>query len=145
MKLQFVIGLCVCWGCLQAAAQPGILTVVQTEDNLTREITIQSNETLEILMAYDFYGAGSALAIKKGKARFQVIPGNAAGGSSQCTPHPFVLAGPAEISVQSGNTQGARTDATPLVVTLEIKRNARPSTPAKQPPASPAPASPGTS
>jgi hypothetical protein len=145
MKPLLAFGLCVCWVCFQAAAQPGIQTIVQTEDNLTREITIESNETLEILMAYDFYGAGSGLVIKRGKARFQVIPGNAAGGLPHCTPHPFVVAGPVVLSVESGNTQGARTEATPLVVTLEVKRNLKTAAPAKPPPASPAPAAPGTS
>ena len=103
-------------------AQTGTLSIVQTEDNQTRVISLATNEVMEVLMAYDFYGAGSALLIQQGKARFQVTPGNAAGGLPHCVPHPFVLMGPAEVTVQSGNTQGARTPATPLVVTVEIRK-----------------------
>ena len=107
---------------LTAGAQPSVVTIIQTEDDQTEAVSVGANEAVEILAAFDFYGAGSSLAFKKGKARFDVIPGNAAGGLPHCTPHPFVLAGPAELAVHSGNTQGARTTNTPVVVTLEIRR-----------------------
>lgn len=128
MKIPLLIALGLVLLSFRLLAQPGTYTIVQAEDNQSQVISLATNEVVEILMAYDFYGAGSSLAVQKGKARFQVVPGNAAGGLPHCVPQPFQLAGPAEIAVQSGNTQGARTQATPLVVTLEIRR-IRPSAP----------------
>ncbi len=131
MKTQFVASLTVFLLCLSAAAQSRILTVIQTEDNQSRDIAISASETLEILTAYDFYGAASSLGCTKSKVQFYVVPGHAAGGAPQCTPYPLVLAGPAELSIQSGNTQGSRTENTPLLVTLKITRSEASPAPAK--------------
>ncbi|MBN2507001.1 MAG: hypothetical protein JXQ71_09935 [Verrucomicrobia bacterium] len=138
-------GLGLILGIAGAIAQPGILTVVHTEDHQTRELPVHGGEMLEILMAFDFYGAASTLAVTKDNATFHVVPGNAAGGLPHCTPHPFRLVGPAVLKIDSGNTHGARTESTPLVVTVEIKRIGRTGAPgkARPAPAVSAPASPG--
>lgn len=124
MKTRLVA--CCCAGLLTfgALAAPRTVSLLQNTDNQSEELSLGAGEIVEVLTAYDFYGAAGSILIKRGKLQFSLAPGHAAGGPAQCTPHPFVLAGPAEILVESGNTQGARPEHLPFVVTLRIRREA---------------------
>jgi hypothetical protein len=116
-----------------AAAQPKILTFIQTSTTQTNTVHVGDFESVKVLTARD-YASSSFLygfievSKSEGSLTNKILSNTGqAGAAAPLFPENLVIAGPADLTISSsilagGNIQ--RTAAMPLVVTLEISPGA---------------------
>ena len=142
MKIQNILNLVLPVALLTIGAVPAharFVTIMATTTNQTNQITVESYETVKVVTFYDYAGwAGSHVTIRKGDAIIQASPGYygttfSMGSSynpvtqqpSSLGPLPFVLTGPATISLETWSCCD-RSQSGPAVLTMEITPEAYP-------------------
>jgi hypothetical protein len=108
-----------------AVAQPRVVTIVHTTSDQTNTVRVAPFETVKVLWVFDALSVGQIHFNQSGAQIVFGTWGYYTAGSGPSAQIPVVLAGPAEITITSGNSQW-RDRQRPQMVTLEISPAAYP-------------------